>query len=96
MICSVSELRCKEIINLNTGQRLGFVYDVEISLPEGQVIALFVPGPARFFGLFGREEDLVVPWEKITKIGADIVLVDMEGEPRRHRRERAKRMRGFF
>ena len=97
MICTVSDLRCKEIINLNSGQRLGFIYDVEVSLPEGQVRALIVPGPARFFGLFGRDEDLLIPWEKITKIGADIVLVDMESsETQRHRRDKGKRMRGFF
>ena len=76
---------------------MGFVYDVEITLLDGKVKALVVPGPARFFGLFGREEDVVIPWEKITKIGADIVLVDMEGgETRRNRRDRGKRMRGFF
>ena len=96
MMCTVSELRAKEIINLNTGQRLGFVCDVEVSLPEGHVLALIAPGAARFFGLFGREEDQVIPWDKITKIGADIILVDVEGEPRRHNRERPRRMRGLF
>jgi len=85
----VSDLRAKEIINLNSGHRLGFVYDVELTLPEGQIIALIVPGPARFFGLLGREEDLIVPWDQITKIGADIILVDMETTPRRHRQERS-------
>ena len=93
MICTVSDLRCKEIINLNSGQRMGFVCDAEISLPEGHVRALIIPGQARFFGLFGREEDAVIPWDKITKIGTDIILVDVEGETRRHGRERGKRMR---
>ena len=92
------ELRYKEIINLNNGNRLGFVCDAEITLPEGQVTALVVPGAARFFGLFGREEDLVIPWERIAKIGEDIILVDVEGEPRRHSRwdPRAKRARSGF
>jgi len=94
---SVTDLRYKEIINLNNGNRLGFVYDAEITLPEGQVTALLVPGPARFFGLFGREEDLVIPWERITKIGEDIILVDIEGEPRRHnRRDLRAKKRTFF
>jgi len=94
---TITDLRYKEIINLNTGHRLGFVYDAEITLPEGQVTALIVPGPARFFGFFGREEDLVIPWDKITKIGEDIILVDLEGEIRRHRREqRGRKPRGFF
>jgi len=93
---SIADLRYKEIINLNNGNRLGFVCDAEITLPEGQVTALVVPGPARFFGLFGRGEDLVIPWEKITKIGEDIILVELEGEPRGHRRETRVKKTGLF
>ena len=93
---SVIDLRYKEIINLNNGNRLGFVCDAEITLPEGRVTALVVPGPARFFGLFGRGEDLVIPWERITKIGEDIILVELEGEPRHHRREARAKKTGLF
>ncbi|MCL2588246.1 MAG: YlmC/YmxH family sporulation protein [Oscillospiraceae bacterium] len=94
---TVADLRYKEIINLSNGNRLGFVYDAEITLPEGQVTALIVPGPARFFGLFGREEDLVIPWERISKIGDDIILVELEGEPRRHhRRDPRMKKKGLF
>jgi len=94
---TVIDLRYKEIINLSNGQRLGFVCDAEILLSEGRVTALIVPGPARFFGLLGREEDLVIPWDKITKIGEDIILVEMEGEPRRHhRRGQAAKRKGLF
>ena len=95
---TIVDLRYKEVINLASGNRMGFVYDAEITLPEGQVTALIVPGPARFFGLFGREEDLVIPWDKITKIGTDIILVELEGEPRRHHRRdpRGKKTRSFF
>jgi len=80
MHTTVAELREKEIINLSNGHRLGFVYDAEISMPEGGVKSLLVPGTARFFGIFGREEDTVIPWEQISKIGTDIILVDIEGE----------------
>ena len=97
-LTTVVDLRYKEIINLCNGNRLGFVCDAEISLPEGQVTALVVPGQARFFGLFGREEDLVIPWEQIAKIGEDIILVEIEGEPNRHSRRAtgAKKARPLF
>ena len=62
----VTELRCKEVINITDGQRLGFVSDVEVQLPEGKVLALVVPGPCRFFGLC------------IRRIGSDIILVELE------------------
>ena len=50
--------------------------DVEGLLPEGRVAALVVPGPCRFFGLFGRGEEYYIPWECIKQIGDDIILVD--------------------
>ena len=93
---NIVDLRDKEIINLSNGNRLGFVYDAEIALPEGQVTALIIPGPARFFGLFGREEDLVIPWAQISKIGADIILVELEGDPHRHRRDTRVKKKGLF
>ena len=76
MQCRVVDLRYKEVINVNDGCRLGYVGDVEIKLPEGHVVALIVPGPCRFFGLFGRGEDYYVPWDCIKQIGDDIILID--------------------
>ena len=67
------ELRCKEVININDGCRLGYVCDIELDLPEGNICTLIVPGPCRFFGLFGREPDFLIPMGCITKIGQDII-----------------------
>lgn len=80
MGCRVTDMRCKEVINVKDGQRLGFISDVEVEIPEGQVCALVVPGPCRFFGLFGRKDDFVIPWRCIRRVGEDIVLVEMEPE----------------
>ncbi len=74
----IMDLRSKEVININTGARLGYIYDVEINVVSGALEAIIVPGPARFFGLFGREEDYVIEWNEIKKIGEDIILVDVE------------------
>ena len=54
MECRLSDLRWREVINVSTGTRLGYVGDVVLDLKEGRVAALIVPGPARFFGLLGR------------------------------------------
>ena len=54
MLNRFTQLRRKEVINLCDGCRLGCVGDVEVKLPEGEVRALIVFGPCRFFGLFGR------------------------------------------
>lgn len=76
MECRVSELRYKEIINVSDGSRYGWVGDVEVNMDSGQVRALVVPGRLRLFGLLGREEDRVFPWEAVRRFGADTILVE--------------------
>jgi len=71
-----SHLRRKEVINICDGRRLGFVGDLELKVPEGEVKALIVFGPCRFFGLFGRGEDFYVPWDCVQRFGDDIILID--------------------
>ena len=93
MQCRIRDLRCKEVINICDGSRLGCVADVDVRFPEGQVCAVIVYGPCRFFGLFGRGEEFYIPWDCIARIGDDIILVDKpfprrEVEPERKRRRR--------
>ena len=72
----IAELRYKEVISVEDGTRYGYVGDMEIDLESGQVRALVVPGKRRFFGLFGREEDKVIPWSSVRRFGEDIILVE--------------------
>ena len=90
MQCRMRDLRCKEVINISDGCRLGFVSDVDIRIPEGQVIAIVVNGPCRFFGLLGRGEEFYIPWECIQRIGDDIILIDKPVQ-RREPQERKRR-----
>jgi sporulation protein YlmC with PRC-barrel domain len=39
---------------------------------------LVVPGDGRLFGLFGRRQDVVIPWHRIRKFGEDAILVDVD------------------
>jgi YlmC/YmxH family sporulation protein len=89
MQCRIADLRCREVINIHNGFRLGFVSDVIINIATGQIGAFVVPGPCRFFGLFGREDDYIIPWECITRIGEDIVLIDMAECKRGHREKKS-------
>lgn len=89
MQCRITDLRCKEVIDINSGDRIGFVEDAEILLPGGQVAALVVPGAGRCFGLLGREEDVVIPWSCVRRFGEDVILVEAPerpGKPARPRR----------
>ena len=84
----LSEIRCKEVIYVADGCRLGFAEDFEIDLQDGRLCALIIPGPCRFFGLFGREFDYVIPWCALRKIGGDIILVDIVPDKARRNRSR--------
>lgn len=85
----LADLRDKEIIDVENGSRFGCVRDVEIDWEVGKVGALVVPGRPRLFGLFGREEDVVIPLDAVRRFGEDIILIDgncLPGRPHRYRR----------
>ncbi|MDD5796363.1 MAG: YlmC/YmxH family sporulation protein [Oscillospiraceae bacterium] len=89
--CRFQELRRKEVINQRNGFRIGFVDDLEINTESADLRALIIFGRCRFFGIFGREDDFVIPWQNIKLIGEDTILVDFcasKGEKREKR--------GFF
>ena len=88
MSMKFTELQCKEVICVSDGRRLGFVTDVLVEMPEGKVCAIVVPGPCRLLGVAGRQEDFIIPWKSICRIGPDIVLVDTKPEECRVRRPR--------
>ena len=88
MISYFSELRYKEVIEVHSGQRLGYVCDAEFDDSEGRLISLITPGRAKWFGLLGREDDYILPWACIARIGSDIILVDAKEEILRRRRQK--------
>ena len=88
MSCRIADLRCKEVINICDGRRIGYVCDVEVDVECGKVVAVIVPGPLRFF-FFGRGEDYIIPWSAIKRIGEDLILVEYEsGPPARRQHDR--------
>lgn len=71
------DLRNKEIINVGDGKRLGYVCDIEFDLKSGEIISLIVPKKIGFWGIFKKNDEYVIPWEKIKKIGDDIIIVEI-------------------
>ena len=80
------EKQVNTAVNASTGERLGYVSDVMINGDDGRISALVVPGPAKFFGLLGREADYVLPWENISRLGEDIILINSTAAVRRKKR----------
>ena len=88
MVIRFSQLRCREVINVTDGARLGFVSDLELEDDCGRITALIVPCPGKFFGLLASSEDYVIPWPCIRRIGSDLILVEACLEELRRRREK--------
>ena len=82
MICSISELQYKEVIDIADGTRYGYIGDVELDVQTGMIQNVIISGRPRLFGLLGREPDTVFPWSSITRFGEDLILVD--GRQRRN------------
>ena len=80
MICTLTALRSKEVIEMKTGLRLGYVDDIELDTDTGQVISLMIFGRPRAFGLMGREGDIIIKCPDIALIGEDTILVKQEEE----------------
>ncbi len=76
----ICDLREKEVINVCDGKRLGYVEDVEFDLCTAKITHIIVPGPCKFFGVLGREEEFVIDICHICKIGPDLILVEVELE----------------
>lgn len=80
----ITELSCKEVINVCDGTRYGFVNDVEVDCSCGKILSLIVHCRGR---LFSRDDDIIIPWEAIKRIGEDLILVDYILETRPHNKK---------
>ncbi|MEG1931883.1 MAG: YlmC/YmxH family sporulation protein [Pygmaiobacter sp.] len=72
---TLCELCERDIINVRTGTNLGRVDDLCVDEQTATVTELVIYGRWRFFGLFGKEEDVHIPWSDIVTVGEDVVLV---------------------
>lgn len=58
----LSELQSKDIINIDSGAKIGFIGDIEIDVTVGVITYLIVTISQKWFGLIGSEEELKIPW----------------------------------
>lgn len=86
MSCRIAELRHKEVINQSDGMRLGFVDDVEVDTRNACLVSIVIYGRPKLFGLLGRCDDTVIPWESIHLIGEDTILVSCSARTRNKRK----------
>ena len=73
---SFCELRAKQVINVIDGKVLGRICDVVFSRSSAKVLGFVVPG-THGLSMFRKKSDMFIPFERICKIGFDVVLVEL-------------------
>jgi YlmC/YmxH family sporulation protein len=71
----VTEFQVKDVVNVSDGKRLGSIEDFEINLNTGKIEAVVIGSSGKVLGFFGKEDEVIIPWRNILKIGEDVILV---------------------
>ena len=81
---TLEDLQEKSVVNVNDGINFGCVDDVLIDTDTAKIISLVIYGKKKFFGLFGRDPDLMISWDDIKLIGGDVVLISVDNLQNAH------------
>ncbi len=75
MDISYTDLRCKDVVNVVNGAKMGKIIDLIVDTNGKCVLGLVVPGVRK---IFKSNEDIFIPWDCIVKIGSDTILINLE------------------
>lgn len=76
--CNTENFREKAVVNSCDGRILGHVSEIIFDVCDGRITAVVVSDEGGAFS-FKKCEDIIIPWDKIIKIGEDVIIVDAEG-----------------
>lgn len=76
---SLGRLKSMEVIEINSGIKLGFIRDFKVDCDECRIKSLLLP--SQKISWFGKNEDIEIPWESIFKVGADVILINYNQLP---------------
>ena len=74
MELTFSELRAKEVINMQDGRKLGKVCDIVLCYPENRWIGIVAPNGSAF-GF--KKNGLFIELRNIVKIGEDVLIAPL-------------------
>jgi YlmC/YmxH family sporulation protein len=82
------ELVGKEIVNICNGSRLGVVgdSDMAINIDSGEIQSIILPRKSNFINLWVDRQHLVIPWEAVRKVGAEVIIVELDQSSPLYRR----------
>lgn len=73
----LSEFSKKEVINVCDCKCLGNVCDLKFDECSGRIEAIIIKGPPKWFHCVGFDSEYIIGWDKIVRVGPDVILVDV-------------------
>lgn len=71
----LSEIQNKDVINLNSGMKVGNIIDIKINSETGKIESLILE-KKKFSSIFNNNDEIEIYWTQINKIGEDVILVE--------------------
>ena len=71
----LSEIQNKDVINLNTGMKIGNIIDIKINSESGKLESLILE-KKKFGSIFNNNDEIEIYWSQINKIGEDVILLE--------------------
>ena len=72
----LSDLQSKNIVSVSDGKNIGNIIDVKID-ENGNLLSLIVEQQKTIFRFSSKDIETEITWDKIEKIGVDVILVKM-------------------
>ena len=72
----LSDLQEKDVVNINDGRKIGRIIDADVDM-NGKINYLVIDEKKVFRTFFASNGDINVTFDRIKRIGADVILVDL-------------------
>jgi len=74
LMFAINNLRQMEIIDINSGTKMGYIKDLKVNCEEYRIVSILLPNQKSTW--FNKNNSIEIPWEKVKKVGVDVILVD--------------------
>ncbi|HEY8889594.1 MAG TPA: YlmC/YmxH family sporulation protein [Clostridium sp.] len=74
LMFAINNLRQMEIIDINSGSKMGYIKDLKVDCEDYRIISIVLPTLKSSW--FNKNNSIEIPWENVKKIGVDVILVD--------------------
>ena len=71
---SMGNLKTMEVIDINSGGKIGYIKDFKIDCEAFKIVSIIIPSLKLTW--FNKNNFIEIPWDRVTKVGVDVILVD--------------------